>query len=116
MISPARRPHPAKETWEERLVTKTKATGTINIRKYLPRKVMKRQSDDRPDATINVDTHPPFEDTHLPAAKLPDCGADDPFRGGNAPAGKIFDERARRQFVRECQVEGLAKGDDSPRM
>jgi hypothetical protein len=116
MISPARRPDPAKETWEERLVTKTKATGTINIGKYLPRKVMKRQSDDRPDATINRDSPTPIEDTQLSAANLPDCAADEPFRGSNAPAGKIFDERARRQFVRECQVEGLAKGDDSPRM
>ena len=69
---------------------------------------MKQLSDDRLRTAIKRGGAPTLiADTQLSVAGR---AANGPFRGGNTPAGGIFDETARRQFVRDCKLEGLAKG------
>lgn len=48
----------------------------------------------------------PVENARPFAANSSSCR----INGSGTRAGEIFDERARRQFLRECEKEGLAKG------
>lgn len=71
---------------------------------------MKRLRSDRTQAATDKGSQTPIESAPPFAADLLAYAAN----GCNAVAGRNFDESARQQFVRECEVEGLAKGDRPP--